>query len=135
MPKPGHSVYSSTPPWEGEHNSRPGIQSDERQVRLEVKPDAVHKDSAAGSSGDRSACVQTIDTATKLFQLASRPFGTDNRCLSSELVVDESLCKSSLEFSRQSPSQDPATPGRTDVSGSSNMAVSALVSSSVRPAG
>ena len=43
--------------------------------------------------------------------------------------------KSSLEFGRQSPSQGPATPECTDVPGSSNMAVSALASSSVRSAG
>ncbi len=102
-----HLSKSLAPPRRGQCQSRPGVQGDERQVRLDDEPLSLPKDPAQTRPGvSRPVCVPPDHTVGGLFQLETRSINIGNRCDDARLDRVEGICQLPVGLDRQSPFQD-----------------------------
>ncbi len=104
----GHSPPSGASSGCAKHNSGRGIQSDERQVRLDARPESLpNYPSTNGSTVHRSICIETDNTVAELLQLETGPRGNSLRCISSELEHHSGplICQPSMATDREGTEQ------------------------------
>ena len=96
-PAAKHIPACRVPSWEGEHSGRPGIKGIEGQMRLDDKSSCFQSDPIPdGPMRDRSLCIASNKTASKVFLLETGPRSRGHRCLQPELGDGKVLCQSSM---------------------------------------
>jgi len=92
-----HNDLSTAYSRSAEHDSRPGVQGGERQIRLDALSSSVpESEPDPGPPGSGPVRVQANSPTTTLLQLETRPTGRGSRCLSAELEPAEGLCQPSM---------------------------------------
>ena len=92
-----HIPACRVPSWEGEQSGRSGIEGIEGQMRLDAKSPCFQSDPIPdGPMRDRSLCIASNKTASKVFQLETGPRSRGHRCLQPELGDGKVLCQSSM---------------------------------------
>ena len=77
----------TVPPRDNEFHSRPGVESDERQVRLATRPPHILQDqSSLRPTRSGPVCIKADQSVPPLFQLAARSVSRSDRCLPTGLV-------------------------------------------------
>ncbi len=93
----------SAPPRRGQCQSRPGVQGDGRQVRLDAEPLSLPKDPAQTGPGvGRPVCVPPDHIVGGFFQLETRSTSIGNRCDDARLDRVEGICQPPVGLDRQS---------------------------------
>ena len=133
VPETEHLTEGTTSPREGERRSRPRIQSNEGQVRLDVEPNSIQQDKEDTSDGNRPICITADLSTPQIFQLETRPTSYGNRCLPTGLVEHDGICQPSLEPNRQSPCKDPKSSEHSNDPDNTTLACTAMVHSSIGP--
>ena len=129
-----HLSKSPAPPRCGQCQSRPGVQGDERQVRLDAEPLSLSKDPAqAGPGVSRPVRIPPDHTVGGLFQLETRSTSTGNRCNDARLDRVEGVCQPPVGLDRQRSCQCSEGACPEDSSGGSSLAHSSVVPHSTRP--
>ena len=94
---PEHFPNSQPPTWTPQHSSRQGVQDGTRQMGLATPSQNLSQDQPdLGTTCSRPVCIQTNTPVASILQLETRPSSLSNRCLSSELVREDLLCKSPM---------------------------------------
>ena len=133
MPETEYFIKGTTPSREGKCYSRPGIQSDERPVRLDAEPRNIQQATEVTGNRDTPVCIPSNQPASPILQLETRPSSSSNRCLLAGLVEHGNLCQPTMELDRQSPNKTASTRKHTDVISNPTMAITAMVPSTAGP--
>ena len=113
-PATEHISICGAPAREREHSGRPGVEDNERQMRLDVEPSCFQSNPISdGSMHNRPICITPYEATSKVLQLEARPRGGGDRCFQPRLVHCEGLRQSSLVSDSSLPLADKTTDGES----------------------
>ena len=97
------------------------VQNFEGSNRLEAPPSDIQSNkSEPGSPESGPVCFPSVDSASTVFQLVTRPNGRGNRCLQSTVGEPKRLCESSVVSDRLSSVTSEEPTSSSDPGGRAN---------------
>ena len=135
VPGERYPPNSTTLTREGERQSRHGVESDERSLRLDAEPVNIPTGTTTlPILGGRPVCNTTDLPTASLLQLETRSISRGDGCLPSRLEAGERLCQSPLELGRKSIGKGGGANSGSNPT-RSNMAITTMVSQTTESTG